>query len=160
MKPRYWHYWVGLLLSIALIPVLRRLHLPASFDWIRLGTAYWLVLAAQSVFLAAMLCLVGLPRQVMIGPLVERYRREPLRIVLLLLYLTALGWAFTWMKAVVLTVNTVAILEFSERKPHALRRAAGVVLLPAVYLFAGFLLVFAYNDVIVSVHFGFAYDAA
>ncbi len=161
MKPRYWHYWVGLLLSIALIPVLRRLHLPASFDWIRLGTAYWLVLAAQSVFLAAMLCLVGLPRQVMIGPLVERYRQEPLRIVLLLLYLAALGWAFTWMKALVLTVDTAAIVEFRERRRvDELRRAAAAVVLPAVYLFAGFLLVLAYNVIIVSVRFPFAYDPA
>ncbi|HLM79636.1 MAG TPA: phosphatase PAP2 family protein [Terriglobales bacterium] len=159
MKPRYWHYWISLLLSVALVPVLRGLHLPAKFDWIKLGTAYWLVLAAQSVFVAALLCLIGLPRPAILGPLVERYRREPLRIVLLLLYLTALGWAFTWMKAVVLTVNTVAILEFRERKPQELRRDAGAVLLPALYLFAGFLLVFAYNDIIVSVRFGFAYDA-
>jgi len=159
MKPRYWHYWIGLLLSMALVPVLRGLHLPVRFDWKTFGTAYW-ILTVQSVFVAAVLCLIGLPGQAILGPLAERYQREPLRIVLLLLYLTALGWAFTWMTAVVLTINTIAILEFHERKPHQLRQAAGAVLLPALYVFAGFLLVFAYNDIIVSVHFNFAYDAA
>jgi PAP2 superfamily len=146
--------------SVALIPVLRRLHLPTRFDCFTLGTAYWLVLAAQSIFAAAVLCVIGLSGQPILGPLVERYRREPLRIVLLLLYLAVLGWAFTWAKAVVLTVDTIAILEVRERKLHELRHVAGAVLLPAIYLFAGFLLVFAYNDIIASVHFGFAYDPA
>jgi hypothetical protein len=159
MKPRYWHYWIGLLLGIALVPVLRRLHLPVRFDWKGLATAYW-ILTVQSVFLAAMLCLVGLPGRAILRTLVDRWRREPLRIVLLLLYLLALRWAFPWMTAVVLTVNTVAILEFHERKPHQLRQAAGAVLGPAIYVVAGFLLVPAYNDIIVTVHFNFAYDAA
>jgi PAP2 superfamily len=160
MKPRHWHYWIGLLLSIVLIPVLRGLHIPPKFDWIALGTAYWLVLAAQSMFVAGVLCLIGLPGQAILRPLVERYRREPIRIVLLLLFFAALGWAFTWMKALILTADTVAILEFRERKLHELRQAAATILLPALYLFGGFLLVFAYNDIIASVHFSFAYDAA
>lgn len=160
MKPRHWHYWIGLLLSIALIPLLRGLHIPAKFDWIALGTAYWLVLAAQSIFVAAVLCVIGLPGQTMLRPLVEHYRREPIRIVLLLVYFAALGWAFTWMKALILTVDTVAILEFRERKLHDLRQTAAAILLPALYLFAGFLLVFAYNDIIASCRFSFAYDDA
>jgi PAP2 superfamily len=159
MKPRYWHYWISLLLSIALIPVLRGLHLPVRFDWKALGGAYW-ILAGQSVFVAALLCLIGLPWQAVLRPLIERYQREPLRIVLLLLYLAALGWALTWLTAVVLTIDTVAIIEFRERAPHKPRPSAAAVLLPALYLVAGFLLVSAYNVIIVSVHFGFAYDAA
>ena len=60
MKPRYGHYWISLLLGVALVPVLRRLHLPVRFDWKALATAYG-ILTMQSVFLAAMLCLIGLP---------------------------------------------------------------------------------------------------
>jgi hypothetical protein len=161
MKLRYSHYWVGLLLGVALIPVLRALHIPVRFDWVRLGAAYWLVLAAQSTFAAALLCLIGLPGPDAIGPLVVRYRRTPLRIVILLLYFAILVWAFTWMKALVLTVDTVAILELRERRNlRELGQAVGAVLLPALYLFAGFIMVLAYNDVIVSVHFNFAYDPA
>jgi PAP2 superfamily protein len=159
MKPRYWHYWIGLLMGIALVPVLRRLHLPVRFDWRGIATAYW-ILTVQSVFLAAMLCLFGLPGAAILRTLVDRWRREPLRIVLLLLYVMALRWAFPWMTAVVLTVNTVALLEFHERRPHQLRPAAGAVLWPALYVVAGFLLVPAYNDVIATVRFNFAYDAA
>ena len=159
MKPRYWHYWSSLLLSIALIPVLRGLRLPVRFDWKALGGAYS-ILAGQSVFVAALLCLIGLPWQAVLRPLIERYQREPLRIVLLLVYLAALGWALTWLTAVVLTIDTVAIIEFRERAPHKPRPSAAAVLLPALYLVAGFLLVLAYNVIIVSVHFGFAYDAA
>ncbi len=159
MKPRYWHYGISLLLSIALIPVLRGLHLPVRFDWKALGGAYW-ILAGQSVFVAALLCLIGLPWQAVLRPLIERYQREPVRIVLLLLYLAALGWALTWLTAVVVTIDTVAIIEFRERAPHKPRPSAAAVLLPALYLVAGFLLVSAYNVIIVSVHFGFAYDAA
>jgi len=158
MKPRYWHYGISLLLSIALIPVLRGLHLPVRFDWKALGGAYW-ILAGQSVFVAALLCLIGLPWQAVLRPLIERYQREPVRIVLLLLYLAALGWALTWLTAVVVTIDTVAIIEFRERAPHKPRPSAAAVLLPALYLVAGFLLVSAYNVIIVSVHFGFAYDA-
>jgi hypothetical protein len=159
MKPRYLHYWVGLLLGVALIPLLRELHLPVQFDWVRLGTAYWLVLAAQSVFVAAVLCLIGLPRSEAFGPLVERYRCNPLRIVMLLVYFGILVWAFTWMKALVLTVDTIAVLEFRDRtNVRELGKAAAAILLPALYLFAGFLVVLAYNDIIVSVRYNFAYD--
>ena len=160
MKPRHWHYWISLLLSIVLIPVLRRLRIPVNFDWIGLGVAYWLVLAAQSIFVAAVLCLIGLPIQAIVQPLVERYRREPIRIVLVLLYFLVLGWSLTWMKALIVAADTIAILEFRERKLHKPRQAAAAILLPALYLFGGFLLVFAYNDIIASVHFSFTYDEA
>ena len=159
-KPRYWHYWIGLLLSVALVPLLRRLDLPVNFDWIALVTAYWIVLAAQAVFVAAVLCLIGLPRPAILQPLVDRYRRAPVRIVFLLIFFVVLAWAFTVGKALVLTVDAAAILEFRERRRHDLRHALSAVLLPALYLFAGFLLVFAYNDIIASVRFNFAYDPA
>ena len=58
IKPPHWHYWVTLLLAVALGPALLRLHLPLRFDWITVVIAYWLILAAQSVFVAAILALV------------------------------------------------------------------------------------------------------
>jgi hypothetical protein len=159
MKPRYWHYWIGALLSAALIPLLLRLHLPLSFDWRTLAIAYWFVLAAQSVFLAAFLCVIGMPWRSALRPFLERYRREPLRFALLLAYFFILGWAFGWVKALVLTVDTVAMLEFREgRTASELRQAGSAVLLPAAYLFAGFLLVLAYNCIIASARFAFAFD--
>ena len=161
MKPSSWHYWIGLLLSLALIPCLRSLHLPIRFDWKTLGIAYWLVLAAQSIFVAALLSVIGRPMSAVLRPLAQRYRQAPLRIVLVVLYLGFLSWAFTVVKALVLTVDTIAILEFRESRSAAeLRKTAAAVGLAALYLFAGFLLVFAYNDIIVSARFNFAYDPA
>jgi hypothetical protein len=50
MKQRYWHYWIGLLLGLALVQVLRFENLPLKFDWITLGVGYWILLAAQAIF--------------------------------------------------------------------------------------------------------------
>jgi hypothetical protein len=146
-------------LGIALVPCLQWLRLPLRFDWVTLATAYWFVLAAQALFVAAILWSIGLPRQFVLGPLVNRYRRQPLRIVLLLIYVIVLASCLTWTKALVLTVDTIAVLEFIEGKTVGrLRQRVGTILLPALYLFTGFLLVLAYNYVVVSVHFNFAYD--
>jgi hypothetical protein len=83
---------------MVLVPILRRLHLPVSFDWKTFGIAY-LILGAQSVFVAVLLYLIGVPWRMSLKPLIERYRHEPVRIVLVLLYLAALGWTLTWVKA-------------------------------------------------------------
>ena len=96
MKLRYWHYWVSLLLAIALVPVLRSQHLPLKFDWITLSMAYWCVLAAQSIFVAILLCLIGLPRRQIWDAFLARYRTNPLRIVTLLLFFALLAWTTTW----------------------------------------------------------------
>jgi hypothetical protein len=161
MKPRYWHYWISLLMAIALVPVLRSQHLPLKFDWITLSVAYWLVLAAQSIFVAALLCLIGLPRDHVWEPFVARYRENPFRIVPLLAFFAFLIWTTTWLKSLVLTVDTIALLELCERRKWlGLRQAAAAILPPAVYLFVGFLMVLAYNCAIVSARFNFATDPA
>jgi hypothetical protein len=72
MRLRYCHYAVALLLSMGLIPALRTLHLPIQFDWRHLGIAFGITLTAQSIFVAALLCLIALPRQVVFDPLVDR----------------------------------------------------------------------------------------
>lgn len=160
-KPRYWHCWAGLLLSLALIPILRSEHLPLKFDWITLGVAYWFILSAQSVFAAVLFCLIGMPRKEVLEPLLGRYRKDPLRIVPLLLFSAVVLWITNWLRALVLTVDAVALLElFNRRTPKGLRQAALAVLTPAAYLFFGFLMVLAYNNVIVSVRYNFATDPA
>ena len=160
-KPRYWHSWVGLLLSLALIPILRSEHLPLKFDWITLGVAYWFILSAQSIFAAVLFCLIGMPRREVLEPLLGRYRKDPLRIVPLLLFSAVVLWITNWLRALVLTVDAVALLElYNRRTPKGLRQAAFAVLTPAAYLFFGFLMVLAYNNVIVSVRYNFATDPA
>jgi hypothetical protein len=159
--PREFHYWASALLALALIPLLRELNLPLKIDWLHLASAYWLVLAAQSIFVAAGLYLIGFAPATTLGPLLERMRRDRLRVALMLGFFLILFWTLTWLKALILTVDAIAILEFRERLKLAVRREAAIsVLIPAAYLFAGFLLVFAYNDIIVSVRFYGARDSA
>jgi hypothetical protein len=161
LKPLYWHYWISLLLGVALLPVLRSQHLPLKFDWMTITVAYWLVLAAQSIFVAVLLCVIGLPRDQTLGPFLAPYRANPLRIVPLLLFLAILIWTTSWMKALILGVDAVALLEVVNRqKTSGLRHAAFAVFAPAAYLFFGFAMVLAYNYAIVSVRFNFATDPA
>jgi hypothetical protein len=154
------HYWASALLALFLVPLLWELNLPVKFDWIHLGSTYWLVLAAQSIFVAALLYLIGIaPAGTGAHPL--RTQRNEIKIALVLVFFLILFWAFTWLKALVLTVDAIAVLEFREHLKRDARKAAVLsILISAVYLFAGFLLVFAYNDVIVSVRFYGAADAA
>jgi hypothetical protein len=161
MKPRYWHYWISLLMCLAVVPVLRSQHLPLKFDWITLGIAFWFLLAAQAIFVAAVLCVIGRPREQVLGPFLARYRQDPLRIIALLVFLAILVWVTTWAKALVVSVDAVALLELLHRqKTPGLRHAAASVFAPAAYLFFGFLMVLAYNCVIVSCRFNFATDPA
>jgi hypothetical protein len=156
---RYWHYWIGLSLAVALVPFSRILHLPLRFDWKTLAVAYWLVLGAQSIFAAVLLCLIGLPIQLSVKPLLDRYRCERSRILLLLFYTAVLGWSLGWWKAALLSIDTIAVIEFRERSTaERFRKKVAGILPPALYLFAGFILVLAYNSLIVSARFNFAYD--
>jgi hypothetical protein len=161
MKLRHAHYWLSLLMVAALVPVLRSQHLPLRFDWITFGVAYWIVLAAQSIFVAALLCLIGMPFSQTLRPLLQRYREHPLRIVVLVLFFGVLAWTLSGLKAVILTVDTIALLEVRDRRTSGgLGHAAASVFLPSAYLFFGFLMVLAYNCAVVSAHFNFAYDPA
>ncbi len=148
-------------LALALVPLLKDLRLPLSFDWGRLLSAYWLVVAAQSIFAATLLVLLALPCSNTLVPWAARIRRNPLRIVFLLVFFLILTWATSWVKALIISVDAAAILELRERKgAPGLRKTSAALLAPALYLFAGFLLIFAYNDIILSVRYFAAYDQA
>jgi hypothetical protein len=161
-KPSYWHFWISSLLCAAIIPVLRSQNLPLKFDWVTLAVAFWLVLAAQAVFLAAILWTISLPQGQAWKTFKERYR-NPLRIIVVLCYFAVLVWATTTLRALVLTVGTVALLEFihhEREKSKGLKQALIAVFVPSAYLFFGFLLVLAYNCAIDSARFNFATDPA
>jgi hypothetical protein len=159
--PKNSHYWATGILVLALVPLLKRFNLPLSFDWAGLAFTYWALLTAKSIFVATILYLIGFSPAETVAPLIERFRREKMRILLVLAYFAVLGWALTFTKAAVLTVDTVAVLELRQRlKPNGLLRSAIAILPPAVYLFAGLLLVSAYNDIILSSRFFAAYDPA
>lgn len=157
---QYFHYWVSALLVLALVPALKHLHIPVRFDWERLVSLYWLVLSAQAIFVAALLFGLGVPCDQGLKPFWHRLLNQKFRIVFILIYFLILLWAFQWVKAVMLTVDAIALLEYLERTKTSerCRKLIGLVA-PAFYLFVGFLLVFAYNDIIVSIRFFGADDS-
>lgn len=159
--PKNLHYWASGLLGLAVVPLLKRFDLPTEFDWAGLAFTYWVLLTAKSIFVATSLYLIGLPLSETAGPLLKRVRRERVRIVLVLAYFLFLGWALSWLTALVLTVDAIAVLELSERlRPNGIFRSASAILPPALYLFFGLLLVSAYNDIILSGRFFAADDVA
>lgn len=151
--PEDFHYWASALLALALVPLLRKLNLPVSFNWANLASAYWLVLAAQSIFVATLLYLIGAAPATGLSTFLQRIRQDKMRIAFVLTFFLILFWQFTWLKALILTVDAIAVLELRARWDPSRRTAALSVLLAAIYLFAGFLLIFAYNDIIVSARF-------
>ncbi len=116
MKPRHWHYWISLPLLLAMVPLLQRENLPLKFDWITLGIAYWFVLAAQSIFVAVLLCLIGLPVEQVLRPFVASYRERPLRLIPLMLFIGALIGFTGWLRAMVLGVDAIALLELRQAR--------------------------------------------
>jgi hypothetical protein len=152
------HYGLSLLFALLLIPVLRSQNLPFKFDWITLSVAYWLILSAQSIFVAVLLSLIGLRRDQVLSPFLDRYRDTPIRIFPTAVFFIVLLFLTTWLKAVVLTVDAIAVLELVQRNKSHLRQSFLAILAPAAYFFFGFLMVLAYNSAIVSARFNFATD--
>ncbi len=157
--PKTFHYWVSALLALAALPLLKRSHLPMQFDWLSLAFQYWVLLAERAIFATVILCLIGFPSTVWM-PAFQRIWQEKLRIVILGLFFLGLWWTLGGVHGLILTVDTVAILEFRQRaRTHRPWRATADVLIPALYLFCGLLLVSAYNDIIASCRFFAAADA-
>ena len=154
------HYWVTALLILGLVPLLKRFNLPVNFTWGVLG-AFYLLLSMQAVFLAALLCLLGFEPKKTFRPTLHRFKDEKLRILPVLAFLLVLCMVLPWRIALVLTVDTVVLLEFFHRiSPGTRMMAIRSVTLPALYLLIGWVLVFAYNDIIVSARFFAAKDAS
>lgn len=85
--------------------------------------------------------------------------KQPLRIICVATYFLALLVALSWLKALIITITTIALLDLFERtKPADRKKIAGSILVPALYLFVGLLLVFSYNDIIITVRFFGKYD--
>jgi hypothetical protein len=148
------------LLAAWLLPAFLKLGLPLAFDWRRLIVSYWMVLAAQSLFMAIILLFVQSPADVF-RCFLQRVRKNYLLVFLIAAYFLVLIIFLSWPKAIVLTVDTIAVLEFKDRIAAGRKlRVLTALLATATYLFVGFVLVFAYNDIILSVRFFGASDAA
>jgi PAP2 superfamily len=155
------HFVLTGLMAVALIPALHAAHLPLRFDWAHLLQA-WVGLMFQAIFLACALYIVAGGYRNTLRPVLLRYWRDKRRLILLAPLMAELTYLFGAAVAAVVTIAFVAFAELMERtrkQPGALLDAIRSVMLPAVYLFVGLVMVFAYNNVIVSFRFFGAYDA-
>src|SRR5437867_4951143 len=118
----------------------------------------------QSIPLLLVLYLIGFPRQKTFGPLWNHYANQKPRLIIITVFTCLMAWEFGLVAAIVLTIFTVILLEIVDRTKGSLQilsewmKAASAALGPAVYLFAGFVLVFSYNDIIAAYTFTAAYD--
>lgn len=142
-----------------MLPLLYGLHLPLHYDWSFFLPVYWLVLPLESAFCAVLLLLIAAPWKDTGGLVLHRIYKQPLRILCIAAYFLALVITSNWLKAVIVTIATIALLELWEgAKPDDRKKMAGAVLVPALYLFMGLLLVFSYNDIIIAFRFFGKYD--
>jgi hypothetical protein len=155
------HYLIVGLLAAGLIPALRACRLPVRFAWGDLLQA-WVGLMFQSVCLASLLYVLSGPLASTLGPVARRYWNEKRRLLLLAPFFGVLLWILGFGAGLVLTIGVLALLELMDRareKHASLASPISAVMLPGAYLFAGLVLVFAYNNIIVSVRSYGLYDA-
>ncbi len=149
----HWHVVLTLCLATMLWPALRHTGLPLAFDW-GIFPTYWVGLTLQSIFLGVLLCVIGIPSELAVGPWWRRMLGEKIRLVLLVPLLALLVLIFGAWKGLLFGVDIVALLEFIDRtRTGGTSAKALAVLSPTVYLFVGLITVFGYNDVIAALRF-------
>ena len=146
------HYWATLLLLMALVPILRAVGLPVRFTWTDYFVSYWLALTTQSAFAACVLYVVGFPYAETLAPVFRRIGKQKTRLLFLFPLATFMIWLNGPALGLMLFVDAIALLELVDRSMEGGAASTKMffdIFIPAVYLFAALILVFAYNDVIV-----------
>jgi hypothetical protein len=161
------HVLVTMVLTVAVVPLLRTNHLPTRFAWSDIFEVYWMTFAFQGAVAAILLYLIGFSAKETVGPIAGRLRADRRRILvlipfLLILYVLCLALA----SAVVwpfLAVFSLAILEWFDRsqdRQDGLSAPIAALAPAALYLFWGLILVSAYNDIAVASRPNVTFDAA
>jgi PAP2 superfamily protein len=163
---RHSHYAATFLLAAAIVPAMRLARLPVKFDWPVLLQMYWVVFPLQSILAAIVLYLIGFSAEDTLRPLWSRYNQDKRRFLLLAPFLLVLSLVCAYFASLkvlpYMIVLAIAILEMFDRtqdRPRFLSVALSSALIPALYLFIGIVLLFAYNDVAVSSRPYVSYDA-
>lgn len=138
---------------LLLIPVYRISGLPFRMDLAELARAYWVAMAAESIALAALLCVVALPVEQTLMPIVCRLRARP---VLALggpaLAACLVAW-LGWRTGLLMTVDALAVAELLLRRGRDFERSMLDVVIPAAYLFCGVLLLYSFNHALAGIQF-------
>lgn len=155
------HYILSCLLLVAAIPAFKAAGLHLSVGWERLVPLYWVGFAAHSTLAAVILAIIGLPLKATIKPVCARFAAQKGRLVIFVPFVVWAFWKFgTYLGLLWISIALVSteIYDRSEGNLRTIAKSFVSVMLPAAYLFAGLLFVFAYNDVIAAVKDMGAYD--
>ena len=155
------HYFLSCVLALAVIPAFRAAGLHLAINWQRLIPLYCVGFAAHAILAAVILAIIGLPSKITVRPVWAHFAARKAR---LLIFAPFVVWAF-WKLGIHLALIWISIAlvsteiyDRSEGKLRTVARPFGSVILPAMYLFGGLVLVFAYNDVIAAVKDMSGYD--
>jgi PAP2 superfamily len=157
------HYWITLLALATLLPALRLANLPIRFTWADYLKTYWLILVGESVFGGTIMYLAGAPIAESLGRFCRRYAQQKLRLLLILPLAAILMMVVGIVPGLELWFATVVILEVKDRAEEDHIPLSKIILdflWPAVYLFAGLVIVFGYNDVVASLRYDGSADFA
>ena len=147
------HYGGTIILIILLVPALHAAKLPLSFEWAHFFRTFWLGLAIQSVVFATTLYVIGFPFRETLHPLLARYQRQKLRLLILVPLCALLHFQYGLWGMILLSVVALTIFELADRTrdtPGALTKALSSFLVPAVYWFISLVLVFGLNQAVIS----------
>ncbi len=145
-----------------LIPALRAAGMPLRFDWPHLFKTFWLGLTIQSAFFACLLFVAGFPLRDSILPVGQRYRQQPLRLLILAALWVQFYYLFGPTGLLFLSLVSIAILELAERtrsESGGFVRTLSAIALPGMYWFVGLVLVFTLNQAVISLRPHEANDA-
>src|SRR6266568_2491629 len=140
-------------LFLLLFPVFRLAHLPLRIDFAGMAGAYWGGTAAQTSFFAILLAIVGLPLEDTLLPFFHRCREQKVRILASVALAVLMMYFFGIWLGFVITVDAMALTELMDRMKLKFESCLLDVFIPALYLFCGVMLVFAFNHAIAGIKF-------
>jgi PAP2 superfamily len=146
------HWTITAALVVVLAVYVNLAHVPIHFNWPLLILGYWIDIASSAIFTATILYVIQRPQD--LKRCWQRYCREPARFLIIAL---VAGWLIWWMdittglKATVITVAVAELFDVQRFQLPRLNQSLRNFMPPAVYFFFGILLVFAYNNIILSI---------
>ena len=156
----YANYGLLAILLALVVPAFKVARLPFQVDFLGLAEAYWGGTAVRAIFAAVILSLLASKPRFIFAPMLQRYRRQKLRLLIcavLCVWMVALfgGWFGS-----LLVVNALAIAELLDRTGTKFGAVVVDVLAPAAYLFIGVLLIYLLNHAIAGMKFAGSCDTA
>jgi hypothetical protein len=153
-------YVILCVLILLLFPAFTLARLPFGIDLVQIATAFWGGTAVDSAAMAIFLVVVGFPLDQTLMPVWSRYRAQKVRIAIAVLLAVYLVFALGFRLGLLVTVDALGVVELMERKKQAFEHSLIDIFVPALFLFCGLVMVFAFNHAIAGIRFAGTYDEA